>query len=255
MTIIGKNAQTDPSLHSAGALKNLATLLASSPDHQFKQIPFPARLSPCGTGAQTPCYLTATPSAEATAYQHFLTPIPSALTPNSPPGRPLGHPGISTSGLVADAADGQSQASALGRSGLPVYHPRLILAGSSYCSSVAANCPLGIPRAGSYPRAYTIKDQHGHSYAAYRMTLMINPVLGDYYGVQGTTWKNSPLLANPTQTRLVAGKKLLLFANGGQLTTVAWRTPQGAYWISNTLTTTITNQQLVSIAASMRLGS
>ncbi len=79
----------------------------------------------------------------------------------------------------------------------------------------------------------------------------MNPALGQYYGVQGTTWQNPPILNNPTQTRVVAGKKLMLYAEGGKLTNVAWRTPQGVYWISNTLTTDIGNQQMVAIAASL----
>ena len=49
--------------------------------------------------------------------------------------------------------------------------------------------------------------------------------------------------------------ELLLYANGGRLTTVAWQTPQAVYWISNTLTTDIPNQQMVGIAASLTRGS
>ena len=52
---------------------------------------------------------------------------------------------------------------------------------------------------GSYPRAYLIHDRHGIAHYAYRMTLVINPVLGEYYGVQGTTWLNPPILNKPTR--------------------------------------------------------
>jgi hypothetical protein len=79
-------------------------------------------------------------------------------------------------------------------------------------------------------------------------------VLGEYYGVQGTAWPNPPLLNNPTQTKMVGGKKLLLYAGGGKLNTVAWKTPHGVYWISNTLTSDIPNRQLISIAASLTRG-
>ena len=58
------------------------------------------------------------------------------------------------------------------------------------------------------------------------MTLVLNALLGEYYGVQGTTWQNPPLLAAPTETEIVAGKRLKLFAQGGKLDHVAWRTPQ-----------------------------
>jgi hypothetical protein len=135
---------------------------------------------------------------------------------------------------------------------MPIYFPRLIKTGSSYCLGLIANCPVG-EGAGTnfYPRAYTMHDEQGHTRVAYRMTLALNPVLGQYYGVQGTTWKNPPLLSSPSATRTVAGRKLFLYANGGSLTTVAWHTPHAVYWISNTLTTDISNQQMVGIAASL----
>jgi len=83
------------------------------------------------------------------------------------------------------------------------------------------------------------------------MTLVMNPIFGQYYGVQGTTWQNPPILNSPSGTRMVNGKQLLLYANGSKLSLVAWRTPQGAYWVSNTLTDDISNRQLVAIAASL----
>jgi hypothetical protein len=49
----------------------------------------------------------------------------------------------------------------------------------------------------------------------------------------------------------VGGKKLLLFAQGGKLVDVAWRTRRGVYWISNTLTSDIPNAQMVDMAASL----
>jgi hypothetical protein len=83
------------------------------------------------------------------------------------------------------------------------------------------------------------------------MTLSLNPVLGQYYGVQGTTWLNPPILNKPTQTETVNGRQLMLFANGGKLSLVAWRNAGAVYWISNTLTDDIGNRQMVAIAASL----
>jgi hypothetical protein len=103
----------------------------------------------------------------------------------------------------------------------------------------------------SYPRQYLIRDQKDRPHASYRMTLVLNPVLGQYYGVQGTSWSNPPLLRSPSGTRDIAGKHLLLYANGGRLTTVAWKVGPDWYWISNTLTSNIPNPQMVGIAASL----
>jgi hypothetical protein len=127
---------------------------------------------------------------------------------------------------------------------MPVYYPQQIASGSRY----------ELPTPGEYPRAYLLHDQAGAPHAAYRMVVVLNPLLGQYYGVQGTTWENPPILASPTQTRNVGGKQLQLFFNGHKLTVVGWHTPQGAYWISNTLTDDLTNQQMLGIAASLTRG-
>jgi hypothetical protein len=121
--------------------------------------------------------------------------------------------------------------------------------------SLTGNCDDGqepaSEYAASYPRGYTIHDRSGVPHAAYYMTIVQNSLRGEYYGVQGTTWLHPPLLATPSQTKTVAGRKLELFAAGGKLTTVAWRTPTAVYWIANTLTSSISNQQMVAMAASL----
>ena len=110
------------------------------------------------------------------------------------------------------------------------------------------------PTAGEYPRAYLIRDPVNVPHVSYRLVLSFNANLGQYYGVQGTAWKNPPLLNNPTQTETVNGKQLLLYFNGHKITIVAWKTPQAVYWISNTLTDTISNSQMVGIAGSLTRG-
>ncbi|HWF54110.1 MAG TPA: LytR family transcriptional regulator, partial [Solirubrobacteraceae bacterium] len=94
---------------------------------------------------------------------------------------------------------------------------------------------------------------NGKKYKSYRMTLVINSALGEYYGVQGTTWRTPPILNHPTQTQVVDGKNLLEYFNGSKLSLVAWKTPTAVYWISNSLSDTIPNHQLEAIAASLKL--
>ena len=48
------------------------------------------------------------------------------------------------------------------------------------------------------------------------MTLVLNSVLGEYYGVQGTTWQNPPLLDSPSGTQSRRRRKLFLYAQGGK---------------------------------------
>ncbi len=255
LTVFGKHTQTDADLHSVDGLINLFDLVLFSAGHTIKQIPFPAILLPCTPGTGQACYVAADPGAAHHVYQQFMTPTIARSgsggqggrsAPNLIPPRPG-----PVSGVSADVTDGKAQAAALTNAGFPVYFPRLILAGSAYCSGTVGNCPAQLQTTGSYPRGYLLLDQAGHPRPSYRMTLAINPSLGEYYGVQGTTWQHPPILNNPTQTRTVDGKQLMLFANGGKISLVAWRTPRAVYWISNSLTDAIGNRQMIAIAASL----
>jgi hypothetical protein len=74
---------------------------------------------------------------------------------------------------------------------------------------------------------------------------------GQYWGVQGTTWRNPPLLAAAHQTRTVGGRSFDLYTDGGKLRLVAWHTPTAVYWVSNTLSLDLSNRQMLGIAASL----
>ncbi|HEY2771898.1 MAG TPA: LCP family protein [Solirubrobacteraceae bacterium] len=262
LKIFGAHTQTDHNLHTVDGLINIFNLVVFAAGHQIKQIPFPAIILPCGGGAPvttaagttfttavTPCYVTADASAERSVYGQFMTATHAAPASAH---KDSGHhvnapPSAKAADLMPDLSDGQSQAALLRRSKLPVYVPRLLANNSHYCTN--ATCTIG-PVANSYPRGYIINDQSGKHYNAYRMTVVINPALGQYYGVQGMGWQNPPILNSPTQTKTVNGKQLMEFFNGHKLSLVAWRTPHGVYWISNTLTDELKPQQMVGIAAS-----
>ena len=112
---------------------------------------------------------------------------PSRTQPSRPAGAPRGAGGraVRSAAVTGDVSDGKAQATALARAGMPAYFPRVIASGSSYCSGLTGNCPVQIASPGSYPRAYVIHGESGGRYPAYRMTLVLNPALGEYYGVQG----------------------------------------------------------------------
>jgi LCP family protein required for cell wall assembly len=263
LRIFGRNAQTDPGLHSGDALESLLVLAANAAGHEVKSIPFPAVLAPCGKGA--PCYVTADSVSEAAAYKRFMTPTRTAVTPKpAKPARPArGHarrraPAI-PAGMTADGPDGLGQAHVLNGAGLRVYYPKLIVSGSNYCSSVTANCDTpGEPEsefAGSYPRQYRIHLPHGGFAPSYRMTLVVNSALGLYYGVQGTTWTAAPILAHGATSAVVNGRHLREYFNGkGHLSIVAWKADGAVYWVSNTLTDSIPASQMAAMAASFARG-
>ena len=244
LKIFGKHTQTDPNLHTTDGIINLFNLVAFADGHAIREVHFPAVLQPCFPPA--PCYVTSDPVSEAQAFRQFMAVIHSGAKSASAGG---GHPGAGgrgqrhapTAGLESDVSDGTAQAAALANKGIPVYYPKQIASGTTYEQVVP----------GEYPRAYELHDPQGVPHASYRIVLAYNATMGQFYGVQGTTWRNAPILASPSGIRYVAGKRLELHADGSKLRLVAWRTPQGVYWVSNTLSLDLTNQQMLGIAASL----
>lgn len=129
---------------------------------------------------------------------------------------------------------------------LPVYYPAVRLAGGRITAGERDYPPV---------RAYSIRDRAKNRYEAYRMVFFAG-VAGQFYGVQGTRWKAPPILDSPSETIRMRGREYELFYDGTRLRLVAWRTPRGVYWVSNTLSTTLTNRQMLAIARSLtRVGT
>jgi LCP family protein required for cell wall assembly len=241
LTIFGKHAQTDPDLHHIDGLINLFNLVAFSDGHAIREVHFPAVLEPCAPPA--PCYVTSDPVSEARAFRSFMAVVKSRArsTPSAAAASARSARRAPTAGLEADVADGKAQAAALLRVRMPVYYPKMLVSGTTYEQLTP----------GQYPRAYGLHDPHGVPHAAYRIVMAFNSTLGQFYGVQGTTWRQAPILSSPQEIRTVAGKRLELHLDGRRLRLVAWRTAQGVYWVSNTLSLDLSNQQMLGLAASL----
>ena len=204
--------------------------------------------------------MTATPDALAQVRHEFLSPPPAPPSGQSWGGGGGKHggghgkkhkpQGPNTSGLVDASQTGEDYAIQLGAMKFPVYYPKLLTAGGQYMPP--ARNAKGVLE---YPRAYRVKAPDGKMKAAYRLVVSEGED-GNYYGIQGTTWTDPPILQNPSSdTRTVNGKRLLLFYDGKSLRTVAWKTSKAVYWVSNTLQERLTNDQMLAIAGSLtRLG-
>lgn len=120
---------------------------------------------------------------------------------------------------------------------LPFYFPEYRATGSRYTNDS--------------PRIYSIPDERGKKYRAYRISISTGAP-GEFYGVQGMTWKDPPLLASPDLVREHNGRKLMLYYDGSKLRRVAWRTGRGVYYVSNTLNYTLSNAKMLAITASLR---
>ncbi|HET9075014.1 MAG TPA: hypothetical protein VFN48_10575, partial [Solirubrobacteraceae bacterium] len=285
--IFAKYTQPDKSLGTTNSLLDLFNLVLDANRLTLKTIPFPEYFGACGNGSQTPCYVYPCPQlstctgyagpnppigqptqATAAAWQHFITPTPVPVHHPAPaastahvrrPGHRAhtGGSGPGLAGLTPDPGDGASQAAQLGKVGLLVYYPRAIVGGygAGYCFSLTANCDnpdeAAAAYAHSYPRRYLITGLGGRRYRSYVMTLVINGALGEYYTVQGTTWQDPPILHRPSAVMHVGGRELFVYDDGSKIALVAFHTPQGAYWVANTLANVIPNNQMIALAAGM----
>jgi hypothetical protein len=142
------------------------------------------------------------------------------------------------SGLEDTRREGEDQAViADPKLRFPFYFPTARVKGSTY--------------AGTEPRTYTLKDETGKRRQAYRLVLRA-PGVGEYYGIQGMTWKAPPILDDPDRTVTRGRRRLKLYYDGSRLRLVAWKTRKAVYWVSNTLSQSIGQAQMIEIAASLR---
>ena len=79
---------------------------------------------------------------------------------------------------------------------LPFYFPEYRTNGSTYANDT--------------PRVYSLRDEKGKLHRAYRIVIY-NGAPGEYYGVQGQTWRDPPLLDSPDRIREINGRKLELY--------------------------------------------
>jgi hypothetical protein len=126
----------------------------------------------------------------------------------------------------------------------PLYFPSALTPTGVYAA------PTTTPKAPD-PRIYTLRDRSGKKHWAYRLVIAHNVTEGQYYGVQGTTWKTPPFLNRGSDTQRMRGRTYHLFYDGRRLRAVSWRTPKAVYWVSNTLSLQLTNKQMLGTARSL----
>ena len=73
-----------------------------------------------------------------------------------------------------------------------------------------------------------------------------------YYGVAGVNWLDAPILNNPNEVRRVDGRDYLVFYEQDRVRLVGWKTDDGAYWVNNTLTRALSEDQMFAVATAVR---
>jgi LCP family protein required for cell wall assembly len=230
--IFGKYTSSD--IRDRAQVLRIIKLAVGSIDQPVREVHFEGKI-----GAS---YVTASSRSVRKLAAQFLgveeTPGPRGEL--KPKGGKRKKKGGGSNNLAAAPAEGRDQGlqavqQGLGKS-LPVLYPTKRLQGSLFAGP---------------PRVYKLKTRSGRSYLSYRMVLKRGRV-GEYYGLQGTKWRNAPILENPTEKRKIGGRTYELHYDGDRLRLVAWRSKEGVYWISNTLLQSLSEREMLGIARSTR---
>jgi LCP family protein required for cell wall assembly len=230
--IFAKNTASD--IHSTSSLRRLVRLMLGVINKPIKQVKFHGRLGPS--------YVTASPAQIHAAVRQFLYLRPGKGPLSEQRKRsPVARKGKKGTGPNVQLIDVTSASHAQGKIakphvGFPVYYPRKLVQGSSFAQDA--------------PRTYTIKGTDGKRHRAYKMVVSTG-YIGEYYGIQGTSWHDPPILHAPSETRTIRGREFLLYYNGDRLRMVAWKTKRATYWVSNTLLQTLSSSEMLSVVRSL----
>ena len=216
----------------------LLKLVIQSAGSPIREIHFPAQIGES--------YVTAKQSAVRKVADQFLG-VEASPGPRGPaqPRKSSGSKkskssSSSSSGLIDVSGLGKQQALNIAQHarGYKIYYPRKIMPRSTF--SFAS------------PRAYKIcGPEDGKCHQSYRIVVS-RDLIGEYYGLQGTTWMNPPILREPSETRKYKGREFELHYDGDRLRLVAWREKDAVYWVSNTLLQTLSEKQMLDIARAAR---
>jgi LCP family protein required for cell wall assembly len=246
LEIFGKYTTSDAALKDRAELLRLLKLAVFSVGQPIRHVKFEGGDVGITSGdaeAGVPSYVTASDATVKKLAQQFLgveeTKGPrGALKPKGGKRKPAPP---DDSGLEKDTEFGKDQSVQAIQQGaggeFPVYYPTVRAAGFQYIGP---------------PRVYKILAPDGKRKRSYRMVLK-SPLVGEYFGIQGTRWMDPPILDSPSEERTIKGRKFELHYEGDRLRLVAWRTPKAVYWVSNTLLQTLSEQQMIAIARSTRL--
>jgi len=236
-----RSAQTDKGIRTVKGFLRLLRLALASADHPVRQVPFPATFVKEVQGDQAVDYVEASPSAIQEAVDLFMHGGREKVQPRPRVKRPVRR--LAADGNLVEARErGRAVVKSIRRkAGMPIRFPAYLTQSGRYVEG-----PDGV-------RAYALRDRAGRLQRAYRLVVVESQVDGQYYGVQGTTWRNPPLLASPSEKRRVRGRTLELFRSGRKLRFVAYRTPSAVYWISNTLNLKLDNDQMLALGASLTI--
>ena len=246
LDIFGKATQTD--IRSQAAVLRLLKLALASAGHPVQEVQVTGpgvNLSAIGPDGAS--YVTVTPDTMHALAREFIG-VQAITNPATKPKpkkktRRRSHRRQTAAdiGLIDASQTGHTMALQLVsgfanlHSSIPIWYPRKVTSdGGGFIAP---------------PRAYYLRTAGHHAYPAYRIVVKAHDV-GQYWGVQGLAWKNPPILKGNPTVKHYRGRTFYIYFEGNATRLVAWKTPQAVYWVQNTLSAELTEDQMISIAES-----
>lgn len=125
---------------------------------------------------------------------------------------------------------------------LPIYFPKAQEKQSQYQPQMSTGYDIASPGGKKFPwQAYRLVVHLGRGDAG----------PGQYYGIQGTTWKEPPVLELARSSERLGGRTFQVEYDGSRIRRLVWKAPHGTYWITNTLNSRLTNAEMRALARSL----
>jgi LCP family protein required for cell wall assembly len=255
--IFGHLVQTDASLKSTVGIEDLLLTLIQSAGKPVRQVQVPVDLASTDPAAVScSCVTLAYPTALTAAAHSFL--YGGAVPSKSKTQFLAEHLAV----LATQKTKTHKHAK---RSGSAASHiaaslalaPTTDLLAGARAAQTKLTFPLEFPHvqiaygvgAGGYEiHRYRLKAPGGRSaFPAYAIVFPVG-LLGQYYDVQGTTWRTAPGFDSPQQVVSSGGTSYYLWYQGQHLEQVAWYEHGAVYWDHNSLNQAVTNGQMLAIA-------
>ena len=250
LTIFGRSTQTDPGLHDNKQVLRLLEQGGLTAGKPVRQVRFPGELNLDENEGGLGSYVTASPHALEQARLKFLAATkqkqrlvrPRVVRDGANKADEGRRTTLADFGLVDAKREGEDVVKGLEAKeevDFPIYFPQGLTTRGRWTGSPPQS------------RVYELRDRAGAPHQAYRLVFTQDAVNGDYYGVQGTTWRSPPILAEGGEKLRMRGRTYRLLYDGKKLRIVAWQTKSATYWVTNTLGFALTNTEMLGIARSL----
>lgn len=117
--------------------------------------------------------------------------------------------------------------------------------------------PFDVKKPGNYPVEFDYVDFHPYEINTDdgpkpALKVVAEDQLGNYWGIMETTFKDAPLLEEPSMEKEVEGRTYKYFYAGDCLRYLSWEEGDVVFWITNSLQGSLSEETMVQLALSFK---